>query len=58
MKKLPHFLFPLEINFFFIRILPHSGTQMMQRYAHLSGKALEEASAIVSSAVEKGSKKT
>lgn len=58
MKKLPHSLFPLVKNFFFIRILPHSGTQMTQRYAHLSDKALKEASAIVSSAVEKGSKKT
>ena len=40
------------------KLLTHSGTQMTQRYAHLSDKALKEASAIVSSAVEKGSKKT
>ena len=40
------------------KLLTHSGTQMTRRYAHLSDKALKEASAIVSSAVEKGGKKT
>ena len=40
------------------KLLTHSGTQMTQRYAHLSDKALKEASAIVSNAVEKGGKKT
>jgi hypothetical protein len=57
MKKTTSLSIPVGKNFFFIRILPHRGTQMAQRYAHLSDKALE-ASAIVSSAVEKGSKKT